>query len=370
MKKVEISPSSIARKRLLRLLEGQEKAGCDGLPGLRELCGILGVSLMTVRKVVQELAAEGRIRIVPNKGHFLVRSPRQLEIGILCESNVSGMMVKNLPVLRGLLDVLDQANCLVRFVFSPKLERLHSIFAGYDFAGCFWFLPELPLFKQVRQTIRLADFPVVPVIQRWAMAHEKQLPPHAVVSDHYAAGYLRANYLLRRGHRKIARLNVNYYPERGDEGEEFLGFQAALSRCGDTYSPDWSISPDKIDERLPELLACGEVTAAVVNGGLRQMSNVFQILGQLPHGDQLELLPDDVGSGLVDLIGQYPHLSVVGVNFAPDYALGATAGRRLLRHLREGEELDLLKVSPEEPRAWSPALYAHETDQTGRGRTV
>ena len=156
-------------------------------------------------------------------------------------------------------------------------------------------------------------------------------------------GRARAEYLLKRGHRKILRLNATVYAS-GDEGEEHEGFVSALADAGVAYDPAWSVRPEDAFARIHGLLDEGGFTAAVVNGGEAKMRNVLQVLDRHQEGRRIELLVDYIGGLLPGLIAEFPRLRVVAVNHYPDHELGVAAAQALLDRLQDGTPMTSMRI--------------------------
>ena len=211
----------------------------------------------------------------------------------------------------------------VRVLQVPP-ERAAALARERMLDACLWYLPEPAVLPKVREAMEGMDIPALPVLDTWASVWESDLPACHVATDFRGLGRSRAEFLLRRGHRKVARLNATFYPYRGDEGESYQGFAAALGG----YDPAWSVAPGEVAAKIPRLLDQGEVTAAVVNGGERQMRAALQAVDKHRNAGKLELLVDYVGMSAPELAAAFPHVKIVGVLHHPAYKLGRRRGGR------------------------------------------
>jgi len=330
-----------ARQRLLEMIGELSAAGIKRLPGVRQLCGDLGVSFMTVNKVVKRLALEGRIESVPSKGNYIVDGPRRYNLGLFIGHDNDPTFLSSPEVMEGILHVLARKRCFIR-VLQAAPERAAALARERTLDGCLWYLPENSVLSQVRAALAAMDIPALPIMDSWSCLWESDLPFCHVATDYFGLGRARAEFLLRRGHRKIARFNSNIYPYRGDEGEGFQGFVSIIPG----YNPDWSVPPGG-DAKIAALLDQGEVTAAVVNGGEPQMRAVLQTIDRHRNAGKIELLVDYVGMSVQDMAAAYPRAKVVGVLHHPGYELGVAAATALMDCLERRVPLGAVKVSCE-----------------------
>ncbi len=340
------SVHSRARQRLIERMDELSAAGIKCLPGLRDLGKELGVSFMTVNKVVKRLAMEGRIQIVPCKGNYIAEAVTRFNVGIVM-GNVADVTFLHQPsVMKGMLEVFEKSCCHLRVLQFSQPERAKSFVSDYKLDALIWYLPESSLFPKITAVMKVVRVPMVSVVQNPVGAKGVELPPCHVASDFRAIGHARAEYLLKRGHRRIARFNVPSF-SKGYEGEEYEGFAASLSREGGICEPAWRVRSEDTFKRIPALLDEGAVTAAVVNGGEQAMRNVFQALDDHERGAGIELLVDYIGGSLPDLIADFPRLNVVAVNHHPDNELGVAAGRAILNCLRDGTPVVSTRIGPQ-----------------------
>ena len=108
---VKDSTHNLARQRLLAMIEELSAAGVTRLPGVRQLCGDLGVSFMTANKVVKRLALEGRIQSVPSKGNYIVDGPRRYNLGLLMGHVNDPTFLGSPEAMEGMMHVLARRRC-------------------------------------------------------------------------------------------------------------------------------------------------------------------------------------------------------------------------------------------------------------------
>lgn len=338
---------NLARRRILELMEERLKAGDDRVPGLRGLSRDLGFGVVTVSKALKRLAMEGRVKTVPRKGSFFVAQPAKVpNVCVVLGDEHDYTYVVSPSVLSGVMGELSRGECHVRIFQAADRARVETMIQNFHIDGCLWYLLRRDTLPKLLPYLRSLKLPLVAIGQSWLGLDDADLPPVHVSTDSGAAGRLRAEFLLRRGHLKIARLNFR-------AGEEIPGpvelesFVATLAEAGASFPPEWNLRSDDVPERLPKLLDAGEITAAVVNGGLDAIKTVLEIMDRHPRGRDVELLVDHAGSDMAVWAAAYPNAKISGYHFHPDRSLGIEAARLLLDHLHQGAPLKTRRVLSE-----------------------
>lgn len=331
------APHILARRRLLERMRKQAAAGDRRLPGERLLCKEIGVGAVTLRKALKQLSSEGRILSVPRKGNFIGEVPEHLNIGVVIGDGSTVSFIHEPRVLAGCLETLSGYCVYLRMVQLRAPERAPAVFNEYGLDGCIWPMPDSSFFGKAGEAAAKAGMPVVPVALYQYRMDEASLPQTFVSVDYYGSGRLRTEFMLKRGHRKIA-----CFCSPGSALYE--GFIAAISSSGATHKPQWAMEPDEIFAKVPAILDEGEATAMVVNGGPEKMEKVFQALDGHPAGKDIELLVDYVGPSLPALLARHPGLKVAGVNHYPKKELGAAAAKSLMGNLQDGLPLVPVKL--------------------------
>ncbi|MDD5706176.1 MAG: GntR family transcriptional regulator [Kiritimatiellae bacterium] len=179
------------------------------LPTGRELCEPHGVSLITVRKAMALLAAEGLITRTPKRGTFVVPPTKQTRrdlTGLAVAMNITAApgdgSFMSLQML-GANDFLQRHNVHVVIKESPKTTESAQIFtnalARSGVAGFLCYSYNKACVRAMVQAALSAAFPIVVLSDR-----EDELPVDYVTCDNHAGGLMAAEYLLSLGHRHIA----------------------------------------------------------------------------------------------------------------------------------------------------------------------
>lgn len=344
-----IPPHINARQQLLNRIVTLSAKGIDRLPPERELCDEFGVSLNTVKKAIRQLIIEGRIVSVLRRGHFIRTLPVETNIGIIVGEGSVSTFLGEPDVLSDILDVLTRCNCTVRLIQLPKPQEAPHVFNQFKIDGCVWYLPHKSLFLKISKIMQSCNIPVVVPFMTYTPADAAKLPKNHFTIDFTAVGRVRAEYLLRRGHRKIiycANLNTGTYD----------GFMAALKKAGIAHNPKWNLPKlEDIHERLPGILSDGEVTAIISDGGRARIEAVFRVLEGHPWDRRGELLVDFIGGAFTELRKNYPKAKVSAVNFYPHQEIGRCAAEALVDAVKDGVPIKSAKFSScvREPD-WSP----------------
>ena len=256
--------------------------------------------------------------------------PERLNIGLIIGDGSTVSFLGEPCALSGILDTLEKSSVYMRTVQVREPERAPGIFKEYGLDGCIWYLPGNSLFPRIRKALMETGVPVVAMmLYEYSQAEAEHLPNFRVEPDFQGIGRLRAEFMLGRGHRKIACFTK-------PESEVYKGFISAIAGAGAVHSPDWAIRSGEIFEKIPRLLDEGEATAMIVNGGSTEMEKVFQALEGHPRGGDIELLVDYCGHMLPGMIARHPKLRVVAVNHYPGRELGMEAAKALLGNIQGG----------------------------------
>ncbi len=185
--------------------EGTLQPG-DLVPSERELCAHYGVSSITVRRALSDLAAEGRLMRQVGVGTFITSARRRARIGLVIfgfdeddwhrNRDIHGDLIGGIATTSWEQDaVFSLVRASLATPVAPFLESLihEKLFDGFILrtAGDFSRQDVVPLLRSrlpfVLAKRRLEDTEV-----------------NAVVVDEFQGGYLATRYLVELGHRDIA----------------------------------------------------------------------------------------------------------------------------------------------------------------------
>ena len=333
-----LAPHIVARKLLLEKIKQLMDQGVSQLPGTRALCAELDVSHITLMRVLKQLSKENRIFSMPRKGLFINLEANYLNIGTVLGDGNAVFCLYDVGILNGITEVVQNEPVYLRGVQLREPERAPHVLGEYGLDGCIWYMPGRELIQRSSDAIARSSVPIVSIVSHSYTAEEGQFMPSArVESDFFGIGRLRVEFMIARGHRKIACFTAP--PSLVQEG-----FMAAISSFGAEHRPSWQIHPDDIAIKMPKILDEGEATAMVIDGGLTSMSKIFDIINAHPRGKSLELVIDYTGPNIWDVLKKHRGINVVAVNYYPRRELGAAAAKSILAHLREGRPLAPIKI--------------------------
>jgi hypothetical protein len=236
-----------------------------------------------------------------------------------------------------IFDVLTNHACLVRLIQLRNPEEAPEVFKHYKIDGCVWYQPHPQLFLKISKLMENCKIPMVVPLVTVSPADAAKLPQNHFAIDFSGIGRVRAEYLIKRGHR-----NVVYCGDR--ESGTYDAFVAALEKGGITQNPDWYISKtEEIPERLPGILDSGEVTAIISDGGPARIESVFRVLDGHPWGRKGNLLVDSIGEELEALRKKYPRVNLTAVNFSPHHEIAIGAAEALVDAVKNGKTIQSAK---------------------------
>ena len=337
------APHVVARKLLLERMKQLKGEGIEQLPGLRTLCKELGVGLVTLRTAIKQLSRENRIRVVPRKGLFISADAGYLNIGIVLGdgSAVTFLGGAGTSIISGVFDAFRNQPVHPRGIQLRDPERLPGILNNYGLDACIWIwcMPEPDMISRNAAAVAASDVPVVTVMPHYCPSSEEPaLPPNRIEPDFFGIGYLRAEFMLKRGHSKIACFT-------GAANSVYSGFLAAIDSAKAVHKPEWRISVNEISVKIQQILDEGEATAMVVDGGIDNIQNVFNAVEAHPRGSSLELIVDHAGSPLPEIIARHKNVNVVAINYYPGKELGVAAVKSLLANLQGERPLSTIKLT-------------------------
>ena len=308
------------------------------LPPERELCQKLGVSRCTLRKAIDQLIKSGLITSYPRKGNQVSSVKVPPIIGIILGGGDFSPHVPSITMLGGELDVLEAASCHVQII--NLRQNVEKELGKHDLDGLLWNDPPPALFPLISRMIEKGDPPLVVPALMFGGANDRLVLPYQIVSmDFVANGRQRANYFLNKGVDRVAYL--------GDDADAptLKAFVSTLEAAGRKFDWEWHIRDvADIPERLPELLAKGEIAGIVANGGANRFEVLFQTLEEQAATENVEILPDLV-PGMPELLRRHPKVRVNAVNEIPKRCVGETAAKVLLRQIRTGSASPLILIN-------------------------
>lgn len=209
---------------------GYHDAG-DRLPTEEKMSELFGVSRITIRKALDDLAAEGLIEKAWGRGSFVGRGSR-----LPGSKGIAGLAVWEddglsyhpavREILRGITDVLSSENYGLKIIHvSPGTIDGGNFnhLKNFDLAGLILNSREIPD-SQVREMQKF--------IPRIVSACKRKLPGVPwVILDFQQPGYDMTKYLLELGHKKIAFIQGSIYGVKSG-GDLYKGYRKALAESG------------------------------------------------------------------------------------------------------------------------------------------
>lgn len=368
-------PVDVRRQRILAVLESR------GVARVSDLAAELEVSLVTVRRDIEELARAGSLR----RGHGVVRSPAHAE-----EPAVRGEAVPAEPEAAGgpvALVVPERHSYLYETLHGARsvLEEAGTRIALYvapQAAGAERPMVERALAKGARGLLiapRWSGAATEEADYRWlarlavpTVIMERRPRPgsavHAldsVCSDHWYGTHLAVEHLVAHGHRRIVLAARDDSPTARTIRAAFAQIAAARPEVEDwavalsspVATPDARPAAPEVRQDLPALLREHRATAAVLHGD----EDALMLVQQLADGGVR--VPQDLSvvayDDVVAALGSPPLTAVA----PPKAAVGAAAAELLLRRLAAaGGPVQRIELLPELKERGSVRVAAPATD--------
>lgn len=325
-------------RKLHELIEKEYEDG-GWLPPGREMCERLGLSHLTYRKAVNRLVDERTAVSYPRKGHYIIAAHlRTPKVGVVLRNAEEQPHFAGCSLLFSALERLEKANFQIQQIQASPVTTLINKAHSHAVHGLLWFYPPTPILPLIEQIHASQSTPVVVVFLYDLIGKETPLPsfPSVRIDVHHLAR-VQADYLLSRGHRKIAYIG-NF------ESAEYTGLAGELVKGGLSFSPSHCVDDtNEIHQRLPMLIKNEGITAILSEGGNERFDMVFQVLSQFPVAKQPELLMRH-DKPLEMLRKKYPQVEKATAGHVDHAKIGSIAGEMLARHIKYGEPLTTKQV--------------------------
>lgn len=230
------------RSDLERRIRSGEIRYMERLPPLPQLCRKYGVSMVTARRALDELAHAGLVVKQPGrgKGTLVVRRFLQAEIRVML---IAGFNIYKSPIetvhevfdiLAGVQKIASTNGCRVQLVSPDGFESLPppSGNVGYVIVAMTW--------AEYQQGVALAAKHNVPYI----LVNPPLSAPSCVRVDMEQGAFIGVNYMAQLGHRRIAYVgptSSQWFAPR------FAGYQRALKENGIDLDMNLVIETNGID---------------------------------------------------------------------------------------------------------------------------
>ncbi len=256
---------------LLQQIESGELGPGDMLPSLRQLCREHAVSLITVRRALQELVSEGRLQSQQGIGTFVTDRVRHARIALVFLGFYDQEWRRNSSIfgdlIGGVATVAWEREALLSVARVDPGRRVADVLASIVDERFFdgLLIRVLPDITEADLApVLSAGMPYV-VIKRYIPDREI----NCVVNDDVSAAYRAALHLIEHGYRRIAFL----CPLNATVGRDRLqGYRQALAERGLPYDAqlvppvqDWF--EEEGEMALKALLALAEPPEAVLAAG-------------------------------------------------------------------------------------------------------
>ncbi len=339
-------PHVRARQQLIALAEQLSARGIDRLPGERQLSEQLDVSVNTIKKAIRQLVLEDRLATTPRDGHFILAARSGTDIGLIIGEGSPSTFVRQPEALACILSTIHGLGATPRVLQVREADEAADIIDRYRIHACLWYMPHRTRLAAIAKADRNCPVPSA-TIYIDALPTDIDLPPNTFAYDFIAVGRAKADWLLARGHERIA-----YCADMGTPA--YRGFTAGLEARGLRLDPAWVI-PDVADiqERLPRLLGDGRVTAIFAEGGFERQAAVCSVVEGHAWNGSGDLLIDHIGPRLPELLARHPGVRLTAIAHPTDLELARAAAEGLVQAATGRATLMGRRISCD-IRPWSP----------------
>lgn len=315
-----IPPCQRAKNELLARAEELKRQN-GALPPERELSELIGVSRSTLRKALDELTSESCIVNIPRKGNFLTGAPARRKIAIVMDGS-------NIPypaIIAGTLEALDVKLLWIGVQTIKDFDELQAAIRNFGFEGIVWLDPSERNIQDIAEGARRLGNAALVAAKPFCeeMAPGFPIKSNLATMDKDAAGALRAEFLLGRGHKRIA------YAAKS-QGRSFESFLRVHAEHGLEYDRSLSIGFNHdLPEKLSALLDRNAISALATDGGVPHLERVFCTLNSHPRGHEIEVEAPEVPE-LAALLKRYPRVKIAGITKMPYRQIGMAAAEMLM----------------------------------------
>ncbi|MHB1296155.1 MAG: GntR family transcriptional regulator [Anaerolineae bacterium] len=255
--------------------------GGDKLPSERALCERYGVSQITVRRALRDLAYEGRVFSHHGLGWFVSPQGASARRVVSVSLILPELNAMTAPVLPGLAAELADAGVSLSLSFTqgkPEVES-QALAAAYERGAAAVMLVVSGREQRLSERYaRLLDGAPVPIVLLYHEVGGAQVPAVVLDAGHCLAQATR--HLLERGHQKVAYAGGD--PADVDGRRRYWGFATTLWENGLELPLDWAFAGDltanPICERFLQVFAQPERPSALVCASDMQAAQAMMLL--------------------------------------------------------------------------------------------
>ena len=227
----------------------EQDVAVSSLPSERQMSEMLGVSRVTVRRVLADLRKEKLLKPQARKGTLVRQRPVEghkrrkwtgATVGVLFFDGTartnSAPSLYAWGILRSALNELCGKGIRAQLITVPDTGLIAAReIMSYMPSGLIWISPD----KCCAEIIGYAKDKGVPVVAVGGALDDKRAV-HYLCNDDEAGGFMAGEYLLKRGHHEI--LVTSRTENRPFTMDRYTGFVKALAKFGFKHSPDMLIA--------------------------------------------------------------------------------------------------------------------------------
>lgn len=346
MKHPEKTKYQNARQYLLEYIRTNKLKKGDKLPTEQQLTERLGVSRITVRKAVADLAERGIVKRIQGSGTYLNKTEESHEKAtyipiVLCGTSES---VEFYDIIMGAEKVLNINSFYLSIHFSHRsieeeqriVRRLYEdgsrhimIFPCDAAQNCHFF------FKMQQAGVHFVFIDRMP----------PNMTGNLVISDNVTGGYLAVRHLLDNGYRRIAYISIAVESEAYTITQRLDGYCNALTEAGIALNSDYISFPEMEGDasaRIQRLLELPEPPEAIF------CANDLMAVELMKYCHRMSIrVPGDlavVGYDNMPILQNLPYsITTIEQDF---YRMGYEAAKTICDIIKGNTDMKLQKVLP------------------------
>ncbi|NLO83584.1 MAG: GntR family transcriptional regulator [Clostridiales bacterium] len=315
----------------------------DKLPTELELSKMFGVSRITSKRALDELAKANMIYRKKGQGSFVLpikkgRIEESVPKVIAIVLPTDGTAGRRVEYVRGAMDYLDGKGYYLSVHTTyddPAKEREYLVQLPQDGIKGIILYPSARANFDTLLTLYIKQYPIVLIDQKY-----ESLPLSAVVSDNFDGAFQAVSHLIKLGHRRIAYVALVRLEDVSSVRERFLGYCKALRQHDIPFDRDVIRLPlskytqgdtkNKLKDVLSDLLNKGTTAIFAEHDYLAIM--IAKELSNMGVS-----IPQDVSLVGFDNIEMLEHLEFQLTTIDQDfYQIGKTAAQLVLECIENG----------------------------------
>lgn len=337
MKEKNSNKSYLEVLRKLRQLIAVSYPDGGWLPPSRDVCSNFNVNRKTYSKALQCLEQDGVARAYPKKGHYI--NPeflRAKKIGIIIGNAEESPFFQSDEVLCSVLDVLRENRFNGQLMQAADPNNILDKALIHGVRGLIWLFPTGSMFPYLRNMHKTSELPIM-VSSNTNLNEMTGCDVASVSPDAEKSSRTRVNFFAKRKHKKIAVV------ARANLRNKIQNTMIRLLKEENIDSVFISHDENGKVADMTSLTADPDITGLMIDGGSRDIYDIFHALSQLT-AHSLSDLYVHYTEQLDTIRSLLPQIKITAIGHSDAGILGKTAAQILMNCLLKGKPMTSLKV--------------------------